>query len=91
MKAVAVWAEALTEEGVLTWETELGDVLLTEIQTEGKWQDSPAHPCSQNTGVWHTRALQGSRDILGISVFEAFGALNKKKEMQKHGQINWYL
>lgn len=91
MKAVAVWAEALTEVGVLTWEPELGDVLLTEIETEGKWQDSPAHPYSQNTGVWDTRALQGSRDILGISVFEAFGALNKKKEMQKHSQINWYL
>lgn len=35
MKAVAVWAEALTEVGVLTWEPELGDVLLTKIETEG--------------------------------------------------------
>lgn len=36
MKAVAGKAEALTEEGVLTWETELGDVLLTEIYEVGR-------------------------------------------------------
>lgn len=31
MKASAVWAEALTREGVLTWETEPRAVLLTKI------------------------------------------------------------
>lgn len=43
MKAAVVWAEAPTEEGALTWETELRAVLLTKIWTEGKGKTSPSN------------------------------------------------
>ena len=50
MKAVAVWAEALTEEGVLTWETELGDVLWLGWAGERAGGDNS---CLQGTqGQW---------------------------------------
>lgn len=88
MKAVAVWAEALTEEGALTWETELRAVLLTKMWTEASGRILHLIPIPRKPGCWNTRAPQGSREILGISVFEAFGALNEKIEMQKQGQIN---
>ena len=83
-----MWAEALTEEGALTWETELRAVLLTKIWTEARGRILHLIPFPRKPGCWNTRSPQGSREILGISVFEAFGALNKKTEMQKQGQIN---
>lgn len=64
-------------------------MLVTKIWTEGKRQNSPSDSYSQKTGaVGGTRATQGSRELQGISMFEAFNTLNQKKEMQKQGQIN---
>lgn len=51
MKAVAVWADALPGEGLLTWETELRAVLRTKIGAEDKGQKSPSDSCAQKAGV----------------------------------------
>lgn len=86
MKAAVVWAEAPTEEGALTWETELRAVLLTKIWTEGKGKTSPSNSQPRETGVLEYQGSSGSRKFLAMSMFEAFGDLNKKKKCKNRAK-----
>lgn len=69
MKAVAMWADALPGEGLLTWETELRAVLRTKIGTRGRILHPI--PVPRKLGCWDTWAPQRSREIPRISMFEA--------------------
>lgn len=51
MKAEAVWAEALTAEGVLTWDTEQRAALLNWYLDRKQVVEFSPDPCSQGSGL----------------------------------------